>query len=275
MAVIFNYFDYREYLKDDLAKRKGRSPGFSLRSMAAKLDISSSTLIRIFNGKRNISENLLPKFISFLGFRSKEAEYFTHLVHFCQSRSERLRLKEYNALVQLRSEKTKTVSDAEHALYDEWYFSAVRELLRIYPFDGDYQALSRMLEPPITMHEAKRAVRLLVRLGFVKRNGKSYTVQDHTITTGAVWHGTAVQRFHRDTLIKAVEGIERIPRSERDYSTMTMCYSAEGYKQVRELLKRTREELSRIEEQDANRNRVYQINLQLFPLSQPYERDTR
>jgi uncharacterized protein (TIGR02147 family) len=267
MASIFGYFDFREFLKDDLAQRKARNPGFSIRSMAAKLQIDSSMLIRIFNEKRNISPNVLPKFITFLGLRSKEAEYFGHLVKFCQAKSERERLAEYNILVKLRSGRMKEVPKAQHAFYEEWYFSAIRELLRYIPFTGDYHTLSRMLEPAITVHEAKRAITLLLRLGFIDKIGDAYVVRDNSISTGERWHGTAVQRFHHETLVKALEGLDRIPRKERDYSTMTMCYSSEGYKKVRELLKRTREELTRIEEADRERNRVYQINMQLFPLS--------
>ena len=267
MVTIFGYFDFREFLKDDLAQRKARNPGFSIRSMAAKLQIDSSMLIRIFNEQRNISTNLMPKFIKFLGLRSKEAEYFDHLVKFCQAKSERERLAEYNVLVKLRSGRMREVPKAHYVFYEEWYFSAIRELLRFFPFTGDYHALSRTLEPPITVHEAKRAIGLLLRLGLIDKIGDAYVVRDDSISTGERWHGTAVQRFHHDTLVKAIEGLNRIPRKERDYSTMTMCYSADGYKKVRELLKRTREEMTRIEDADRERNRVYQINMQLFPLS--------
>ncbi len=271
MAAIFSYFDFREFLKDDLSERKARNPSFSIRAMAAKLQLNSSTLTRILNEKRNISKNLLPKFIKFLGLRSKETEYFIHLVEFCQAKSERQRMVEYRELVKLRSGRTKEVSEARYEFYEEWYFSVIRELLRFYPFNGDYHALSRMLEPPITMPEAKRAVNLLLGLGFINRINDSYVVHDDSISTGDIWHGMAIQRFHQDTLAKALEALERIPRQDRDYSTMTMCYSAEGYKKVRELLKHTREELTRIEECDRQRNRVYQMNMQIFPLSKPYE----
>lgn len=270
MPSIFSYFDFREFLRDDLAQRKAGNPGFSIRSMAVKLQLDSSTLTRIFNEQRNISKNLLPKFIKFLSLRSKEAEYFVHLVQFCQAKSERERMAGYSELVKLRSGRTKEVPEARYAFYEEWYFSTVRELLRFFPFNGDYHALSRMLEPTITVHEAKRAVGLLSDLGFIERVGDSYAVRDHSITTGERWHGPAIERFHRDTLVKALEGLERIPRQERDYSTMSMCYSAEGYKKVRELLRRTRGELTRIEEADRRRNRVYQVNMQLFPMSKPY-----
>ena len=271
MAKIFNYFDYREFLRNDLEERKRKSPGFSLRSLAMKLGLSPSTLIRIFNGKRNLSHKLIPGFIKYLGLRSREAEYFTRLVSFCQAKTEKLRIGEYDELVNLRSGKTRITSGAKYTVYNEWYYTAVRELLRFYPFRGNFLELSRMTYPPITVHEAKRAVDILVQLGFIDRDGDTYIVRDENISTGELWHGTAIERFHRNTLAKAIEGLDTIDRKDRDYSTMTMCCSPEGYKKVRILLRETRRELTRIEESDLKRNRVYQVNIQLFPMSKEYE----
>jgi|WetSurMetagenome_2_1015567.scaffolds.fasta_scaffold58528_2 uncharacterized protein (TIGR02147 family) len=271
MASIFTYFDIQEFLKADFSERKAKNPGFSIRAMASKLGLNSSTLTRIFSGKRNLSKNLLPIFIKFLGLRTKEADYFTHLAGFSQSKSERERMAEYRELVTLRNGRTKEVSHDRYAFYEKWYFTAIREILRFFPFSGDYGALACMFDPPITAPQAKRAVSLLLRLGFIDKVGTSYVVRGDSITTGETWHGMAVQRFHQDTLAKAVEALETIPREERDFSTMTMCYSAEGYKKARETLMHAREELARIEERDKAANRVYQINLQLFPLSKPYQ----
>ena len=273
MAAIFGFFDYREFLRADFQERKAKNPQFSIRAMAARLGINSSTLIRIFNKQRRISRNLLPAFIKFLGLRSKEAEYFTRLVEFGQAKSEPERMAAYREIVRIRNGRTKEISESQYAFYEEWYYSALRELLRFFPFAGDYRALGQMLDPPITMHEAKRAMNLLLGLGLVERSGDSFLVRDSNISTGEVWHGMAVQRFHHDTLAKAAEALERIPRHERDFSTMTMCCSSEGYKKVRELLKHTRGELTRIEEGDRDRNQVYQINMQVFPLSKPFNGD--
>jgi uncharacterized protein (TIGR02147 family) len=271
MAAIFSYFDFREFLKADFSERKARNPGFSIRAMAAKLELNSSTLTRIFNEKRNIGKNLLPRFIKFLGLRSKEAEYFTYLVEFCQAKSERQRMVGYRELVKLRNGRTKEILESRYAFYEEWFFTALRELLRFFPFHDDYQALGKMLDPAISAQEAKRAIGLLTGLGFIDKVGESYVVRDNSISTGGMWHGMAVQRFQQDMLGKAIEALDGTSRQERDYSTMTMCYSAEGYNKVRELLKHTREELTRIEECDPGRNRVYQVNMQFFPLSKPYE----
>jgi uncharacterized protein (TIGR02147 family) len=236
--------------------------------MADRLGLNSGTIVRIMNGQRNISTKLLPLFTVYLTLRQKEAEYFKHLVNFCQAKTEKIRNESYSVMVDLRNGRTKIVGEECHSFYDDWYFTAIRELLRIYQFNGDVRELSRMLNPPVSCHEARRALDLLKNLGLLDTCQTGYVVREQSISTGEKWQGSAIKRFQQITLNKALEALERFPKEERDFSTMTMCYSPEGFRKVRELLKRTREELSRIEDADIGENKVYQINFQIFPLSE-------
>jgi uncharacterized protein (TIGR02147 family) len=270
MTSIYGYFDIHEYLRAEFEERKGRNPRYSYRAMAAKLGLNSGTMARIMNGERNVSSNLVPRLAALFGLRSKETEYLEQLAALGRARDERARLRAYRALVDLRNGRTNTVTERQHVFYEEWYYSAVRELLRFYPFHGDYHRLAKMLEPSITVHEAKRAVRVLREQGLIERINGAYVVKHNNISTGAKWHGMAVHRYQETTTDLARKALDRVPRPERDFSTMTMCYSSQGMKRAREVLKRTREELSSIEEADKERNRVYQVNMHLFPLSGPY-----
>ncbi len=272
MPVIYTYFDHLKFLRDDFTERQVRNPQYSLRAMAERLKLNSGTIVRIMNGQRNISRNLLPLFTGYLNLKQKEAEYFENLVYFCQAKTEKCRNDAYRQLLVLRKSSTKIVKEDSFSFYEEWFYTAIRELLRIYSFNGDYKELARLLEPSVTVHEAKRAVHLLLNLGLLEKTESGFRVCEQNISTGESWCGQAIKKFQQISLQKAQEAIERFPKEERDFSTMTMCYSAEGFRKVKELLRRTREELSRIEEDDAGKNRVYQINLQLFPFSKIVKR---
>jgi uncharacterized protein (TIGR02147 family) len=273
MLQIYGYFDLLEFLKDDFQERKKRNPMYSLRAMADKLGLNSATIVRIMNGERNVSKNMVSPLISYLGLRSREAEYFTNLVSFCQAKSEKVRNESYNVLTSLCSGKNKIIATELYEYYEEWYYTAIRELLRVYPFDGDYKTLANMLTPKITVPEVKKALEVLLRLEFIERIDNTFVVREHNITTGAKWQGAAIKGYQKATLKLALHSFDILPKEELDFSTMTMCYSADGYAKVRALLKKTREELNRIEEQDAKKSRVFQINLQLFPLSEKISED--
>ena len=76
MPGIYGYFDILEFLRADFEERRRKNPRYSLRAMASKLELNSATVVRIMNGKRNVSKNLIPRFVVYLGLREREAEYF-------------------------------------------------------------------------------------------------------------------------------------------------------------------------------------------------------
>jgi uncharacterized protein (TIGR02147 family) len=171
----------------------------------------------------------------------------------------------------LRGGASKHLAPDHHEFYEQWYYTALRELLQFYPFKGNYHELAALFNPPLSVHQARKAVKVLLEQGLLEQRADGYAVVHPTITSGDSWQGMAIHRYQQATLELAQQALQRIAQPERDFSTMTMSYSAKGMERARAVLKKTREELSRIEQTDSNRNRVYQINMQLFPLSHPYQ----
>ena len=65
MKSIFEYIDYRRYLKDYYDFQKKTKKYFSYRFFAQKAGINSPILLKmVFDGKRNLSRKTLEKFIS-------------------------------------------------------------------------------------------------------------------------------------------------------------------------------------------------------------------
>jgi uncharacterized protein (TIGR02147 family) len=56
-----------------------------------------------------------------------------------------------------------------------------------------------------------------------------------------------------------------VPAADREYSTLTMFISRQGYQAVQDRLKAFRQEVKSIVEQDAAEDRIYTLNFQLFP----------
>jgi uncharacterized protein (TIGR02147 family) len=271
MPSIYSYLDYRQYLKDDFAARQARNHRYSYRAAAVRLGINSGTLVRILAGKRNISRSLLPTFVKYLGLKSKEETYFGLLVRFNQTKDSRERRELYGDLVRHRGERKRNIEPDRYEYFHEWYYCAVRELLRFYPFEGDWKALAEMVAPNITPYQAERAVEVLRTLGLVQGEDRgALRVVDSLVTTGDRWSGTAIHRFQIAMMHKALEAIDRFPKEQRDISTLTVGLSAKGLDRAREVLKRARDEILDIEESDAS-ERVYQLNMQVFPLTEQYQ----
>lgn len=271
MDSIYTYFDYRQYLNDLIQEKRLRNKVLSLRAIATRIGINSGTLVRILNNERNISKKLVPAFASFLKLKNKETQYFSILVEFNQARDNEKRRNLYDQLIMFRSEYRKPVNPDAYEFYGQWYYTVIRELLHFFPFIDEFDSLAKMVEPEITANQVKKAIVVLQKIGFIKKTEDGYYKPDRNfITTGKVWRSVVIDIFQKTMMENGVTALDRFPREKRDFSTMTMIFSKEGYNKVRQILKRTREEIAHIEEEDREGNQVFQINMQLFPVSKEY-----
>jgi uncharacterized protein (TIGR02147 family) len=84
---IFDYEDYRLFLKDFYDYSKKTNKNFSHRYFALKAGYSSSGFLHlIIEGKRNLSRKSVPKFARAIELNIKEQIFFDALVSFNQSK---------------------------------------------------------------------------------------------------------------------------------------------------------------------------------------------
>jgi uncharacterized protein (TIGR02147 family) len=78
--MIFNYQDYRQYLKSVLQNRQLKNKRYSLRAFAKSLNISPGALSKVLNSINNLSEQKALQFAQQLKFNEYETDYFLRLV---------------------------------------------------------------------------------------------------------------------------------------------------------------------------------------------------
>jgi uncharacterized protein (TIGR02147 family) len=156
----------------------------------------------------------------------------------------------------------------QYTYFSQWYHPVVRELVTQQDFRSDYARLARSVNPAITIRQARASVQLLLALGLVQKDGKGRLRQSDTaITTGEQYTSLAVRRFQKTAAGLAAEALERVPKEARDISTLTAGVSAAGFARMREEMARCRRRLAQIASEDNPADRVYQLNMQLFPVS--------
>jgi uncharacterized protein (TIGR02147 family) len=70
-------------------------------------------------------------------------------------------------------------------------------------------------------------------------------------------------------LQRAQASMDLVPASARDITSLTFCLPEDGIETLKARLAELRRELIEYAESKHDRRRVVQLNLQLFPLSQP------
>lgn len=266
---VYQYTDYREYLKAYFENRKKNDPKFSHRYLARRLGLSAPNFIMmVMQGKRNLTRQLAFRISEEFGHNPKEAEYFECMVGFAQAETTTEKDRYFTSMMTLRkASDIDKIEESQYAYYSNWYNLVVRELVTYPDFKGDFNWLAKKIHPPITPVQAKRSVELLLKLGLIGEKGKTYVRKSALISTGPQVLSLAVSNFHRIMAQHAADAIDIIPKEERDMTACTVNISQKGFEHIKEALAECRRKVMAIAEADTPTERVYQVNFHLFPLS--------
>jgi uncharacterized protein (TIGR02147 family) len=269
MRSVKEYLEYRDFLRDYYEEKKLSAPYFSYRYMGQKVAIDPSHLVKIFQKQRHIGGSSIETFITFCGLSGSDAEYFDALVHFNKAKSDRDCRQYYEKLLSLKGVKKFILEKGQYEYYKKWYYSTILTLLDFYDFKGDYKALAEKLTPPIRVGEAKKAIALLEMLGLiVKKPGGGYCLTNKIVTTGEECTSIAVKSFQEETMRLALESLYRHPAEKRNISTVTITIAESDLDEINQMIKTFRAALLNYAQDAKNPDKVYQLNVQLFPLTE-------
>ena len=269
--IVFEYEDYRKFLKAMYEYLKKTRHGFSYRSFSRSAGLKSPNFLKlVIDGQRNLSSDGIERFSRALHLANNEAEYFRNSVFLNQADS--LDEKHYFADQVLGSKhfrKYHPVRSAQYTCYSRWYILAIRELIATHEFREDPHWIAKKIIPNITPSEAQSALNELMTLGMIKKDANNRLVQsDPFLSTEEEVPSLAVTEFHRQMIRHGVDSLERFPPESRDISAVTLGLSEKSAKTVKELIQKFRGELMSIAAQENAPTKVMQVNLQLFPLSE-------
>jgi len=267
---IFQYSDYRAYLRDYYAYQKALGRGFSYRVFSKRAGLGSPNhLKRVMEGERNLTDEMAQRFATACRLEGDAVAYFCLLVKFTQSHDSEQREEVLQRMIGLRSyRQAHRLAKAEAAYHSTWYLAAIRELVLRPDFLEDPEWIARTLLPNVSRSEALRGLRLLLELGFIVRDEQGRLKQaTPLLSTGAEVRGLHIIRYHREMMKRASESIDLIASTERDISSLTLGLSVDGLQELKQRLQQFRKELMSLAVSEENVAQVVQLNLQLFPLS--------
>lgn len=270
MPDLFAYDDYRRYLKDYYQERKSQDPKFSHRYLAGKIGYGSSGAIAdILAGRKNLAAAASLRMARALGLGRSEEEYFLHLVAFNQAGTLEEKNLHYAKILSMARLRVDVIAPEKLEYFSKWYHAALRELLYFHPCKDDFKALGKKLRPAVPEKDVKKALLLMERLGMVVRDEKGYFRQNaKLVSTPDFGESLLVDNFHMATMKLAMEALDRHPRGKRDFSTLTLTLSEKSLEQAKTALKALRQCILGLAEKDEKVDRVYQLNIQMFPLTE-------
>ena len=276
MKTIFEYRDYREYVRDFYESRK-KCSAFTWREFAKLAGFSSSGFLKLVcDGKTRLSKVGVEKVLSAMNLSGAQAEYFRQMVTFCDSQQPDVRRTSFERMMKIASENRVEFLEAKSfAYFSSWANPALRELAPIMKGASPLE-MGHTLVPAISAAEARESLDLQESLGLLKKDecGNYVQTSEGVSSTREVISATVVN-MQKQYAHLAAESLERYTREYRHISGMTMGLDREAYERLAAELDAFRKKVVEILSNVKSYDRVYRMNLQLFPLSKKVEKNEK
>jgi uncharacterized protein (TIGR02147 family) len=265
---IFQYHDYRIFLRDWLAFKKAGQSRLSLRTLAKQAGLASGYLPMVLSGKRPLSGAALAKLQPFLGLTASERSFFDNLLVLGTSDSHEARvdaldrMKQFGQFQKLNRQDTDVYEYLTH-----WYYVAIREMATMPGFKADPEWIQQQLKFSVPLAEVKAALAFLFERGYIEKlaDGSIRPPEKALDCSGGVYR-VALAKFHREALALAATSIEKTPSAERNIQGYTLALDAKGFEKANEIVEEALKKIRALA-LEKNGDSVYHMEVALFPMS--------
>lgn len=267
---IFEYTNYRLFLKDLYEYLKENTEYFSFRYFSKKAGFKSPNYLKlVIEGERNISEDSVERFCQALKLNKGESEFFSLIVGFTQASNNSEKAEHAVKILQTKIyQKLHPLTKDKLQYYSQWYHVALRELALCQEVRNDPLWIAQQFRPALKEKQVVKAIDCLVRLGMLEIKDGLLKATEQNVTTHSEVISSFVTLYHKEMLEKAKESIDISGPLEREVSSICVPVSQETFEQMKQRIQDFKKELIALASKDQNPNQVYQLNLQLFPLTE-------
>jgi len=254
--------EIRKLMRQDLLEAQLKNPAYSLRAFARKLDLYSSALSEILNGKRQITLSVAEKILDRMGVAPEERG---RILKNFQGTTRKRKSKAKNDIQTSAKEFVQLNMDQFHVVSD-WQYFAVLSLADTDNFKGSPEWVAQRLN--IKPQDARIALERLERLGLLKHDKLGNLVASglQFQTTSDV-PNLSLRKHHYQNLDLARKSLDQDEITSRDFSFITMAVDPKKLPEVKERIKKFRRELCEFFESGSHEE-VYKLCIQLFPLTE-------
>ena len=268
MESILRYKNYRKYIKEYYTWQKKHSL-FSWRAFSKLANFSSPNFLKqVCDGKSNLSKSSAERVADAMSLQGFEKKFFLNLVVFNQSHSKEKRDKASQEMdVIIKDNKIRKIGNDTLAYYDTWIHSVVRELA---PILSNVNAvnIAKKCRFRVSIQDVEQSLAFLLRVGLLRKTIKGKFVQTEKIVEGDTERiPIAIRSMNRQMAQLAEHALDEVPAEQRDFAGITMGLSKKSYKEILRELGKCRKKILNIVSKEDQVDRVYRLNLQLFPMT--------
>jgi uncharacterized protein (TIGR02147 family) len=267
---VFAFLSVQQLLQHIYGELKKQLPRYSYRAFSRDLGFGETNYLHLIcTQKRPLSLRSAQQVVNHLGLHAERRTWFLSLVAHNGARDVAKRTEGINKAFEVRQKCIENeLTRDEMEFFGKWYHPVVRELVGRDDFNPDPRWIASHLRPRISAEQAKQSLELLIRLGYVERfDNNSWKLTHSHIRVPEGANHLAIHKYHQEMLSLSELSLSEVDKSERDLSALTVMLSAEQIAEVKQLLRETRRKIVQLSEQSVAPQEIFQINMQLFPVT--------
>lgn len=279
MPSLSDYMDYRLFLADFYRVKKAQTRlsirPYSYALFSAAADIKSPNYLKmIIEGKRNLSLDMVSKFAKACGLNKTQTEEFRLLVIFNQSEDPADRNYALKQLSEYRVDQKLKQGELDRKVFEKvpnWIGWIIYALVDQEGVSFEPTQLKDLLRGKASESEITEALENLLRTGELVRDPVTNKISKGKSTDAPEEVPPAlVRKLQMQLMYLGLESLYQDSAVEREFGALTLSLTAKEFEDIKFKLRQMRKALHKenaIARMSSKGERVYQLNLQLFPVS--------
>lgn len=254
-----------EILKIHFKRKQEQNSAYSLRALARDLGVSPSFVSSLFQGKKKISKKIFFKLTASL----EMDEYAVASLQQALNKEASPFASTLGIATESSTVKFKPIGKKRAmTLLHKWYYIAVLDLITCKNAKSEISWISRKLG--LLSSEVEEALEVLSKLELIKKHNEKWVKVVTKLRIPTVHSQSEIRDFHRQMIEKALMEL-KFKHQQADFDRrlingITLAINPQKIKKARQRINEALHEIAE-ELMDDDSTELYQINLQLFPLS--------
>lgn len=279
---INNYLDFRKFLADyykyrrDLTKNDLRPYNYAVFSAAANIK-SPNYLKLIIEGRRNLSDDMIGKFAKAIGLNKDLSDEFRILVLFGQAMDPAERNMYLKALNEKRVDSKLKSGEIDQKTWEKvpsWISWIIYALIDQKDVKLDTESLRKALREKANIDEIQSALEGLLKSGEIVRDETTgeFKKARSLMESAEEVPVALVRKLQAELMYLGLESLFRDSATDREFGSATLALTQQEFEDLRFQLRKLRKEAQKnigVKRLSSKGDRVYQLNLQLFPVTEP------
>jgi uncharacterized protein (TIGR02147 family) len=285
--VLGQYLDYRLYLSDYYVFKKKQTQNnlrpYHYGIFAAAANIKSPQYLKlIIEGKRNLSDVMILKFATALHLNKSQTEEFRLMVLWTQETDPSIRNQHLRDLNEFRVNQS-----VEEGIIDiqtvkkipNWIGWIIYAMLDQEGVTFQIDELKILLRQKASESEITDAIQRLVNIGQIVKDEQTGSLKKGRVLVENPEDIPVplIKKLQTQLMYLGLESLYQDQPTEREFGTLTLCLTEPEFEELRFQLRKMRKQIHKdttIKRMSKKGDRIYQLNLQLFPVTIRKERKT-